>query len=126
MVPERSLAQGHPARSRALGALGLALLAALAAVALAPRESDERSRRLPAAANGRIERLEPRADGSWSMVFLADVQGGFERVYRIRPFPVGRSELMPLALAAALPYAPLALLVMPLSEILKKLLGALT
>ena len=57
---------------------------------------------------------------------LADVQGGFERVYRIRPFPIGRSELVPLALASALPYAPLALLVMPLSEILKKLLGALT
>ena len=57
---------------------------------------------------------------------LADVQGGFERVYRIRPFPIGRSELMPLALASALPYAPLALLVMPLSEILKKLIGALT
>jgi hypothetical protein len=57
---------------------------------------------------------------------LADVQPGFDRVYRMRPLPVGRSELVPIALAAALPYAPLALLVMPLSEILKKLLGALT
>jgi hypothetical protein len=57
---------------------------------------------------------------------LADVQPGFERVYRMRPLPVGRGEIVPLALAAALPYAPLALLVMPLSEILKKLLGALT
>jgi hypothetical protein len=57
---------------------------------------------------------------------LADVQPGFDRVYRMRPLPVGRSEIVPLALAAALPYAPLALLVMPLSEILKKLLGALT
>ena len=57
---------------------------------------------------------------------LADVQPGFDRVYRMRPFPIGRSEIVPIALAAALPYAPLALLVMPLSEILKKLLGALT
>ena len=57
---------------------------------------------------------------------LADVQPGFDRVYRMRPLLVGRSEIVPLALAAALPYAPLALLVMPLSEILKKLLGALT
>jgi hypothetical protein len=57
---------------------------------------------------------------------LADVQPGFERVYRMRPLPVGRSEIVPIALAAALPYAPLALIVMPLSEILKKLLGALT
>ena len=57
---------------------------------------------------------------------LADVQPGFERVYRMRPLPVGRSEIVPIVLAAALPYAPLALIVMPLSEILKKLLGALT
>lgn len=57
---------------------------------------------------------------------LADVQPGFERVYKMRPLPVGRSEIVPIALAAALPYAPLALIVMPLSEILKKLLGALT
>ena len=57
---------------------------------------------------------------------LADVQPGFERVYRMRPLPVGRSEVVPIALAAALPYAPLALIVMPLSEILKRLLGALT
>jgi hypothetical protein len=57
---------------------------------------------------------------------LADVQPGFDRVYRMRPLPVGRSEIVPIALAAALPYAPLALLVMPLSEILKRLLGALT
>jgi len=57
---------------------------------------------------------------------LADVQPGFERVYTLRPIPIGRSEIVPLALAAALPYAPLALLVMPLSEILKRLLGALT
>jgi hypothetical protein len=56
---------------------------------------------------------------------LADVQPGFERVYTLRSIPIGRSEIVPLALAAALPYAPLALLVMPLSEILKRLLGAL-
>ena len=57
---------------------------------------------------------------------LADIQASFERVERMRPLPIGRSELMPLAAASALPYAPLALMVMPLSEILKRLLGALT
>jgi hypothetical protein len=57
---------------------------------------------------------------------LADVEPGFARVERMRPLPIGRSELVPLALASALPYAPLALMVMPLSEILKRLLGALT
>lgn len=57
---------------------------------------------------------------------LADVEPGFARVQKMRPMPVGRAELVPLALACALPYAPLALMVMPLSEILKRLLGALT
>jgi hypothetical protein len=57
---------------------------------------------------------------------LADVEPGFARVERLRPLPVGRAELVPLALAAALPYAPLALMVMPLEEILKRILGALT
>ena len=57
---------------------------------------------------------------------LADVEPGFARVQKMRPVPIGRAELVPLAVACALPYAPLALLVMPLSEILKRLLGALT
>ena len=57
---------------------------------------------------------------------LADVEPGFARVQGMRSLPIGRAELVPLALAAALPYAPLALMVMPLSEILKRLLGALT
>ena len=63
--------------------------------------------------------------GSADIQSLADLGNSFEAVRRMQPFPFGKEMLLPLALTIALPALPLVLTVIPLNELVKRLLGAL-
>ncbi len=63
--------------------------------------------------------------GSADIQSLADLDGSFDVVRRMRPFPFGKETVIPLALTVVLPGLPLVLTVIPLEELVKRLLGAL-
>lgn len=54
---------------------------------------------------------------------LADMSAGYDGVVAMRGLPVGAREVVPLAIAVALPMIPLFAIEIPISEILKKLLA---
>jgi len=63
--------------------------------------------------------------GSADIQSLADLANSYEVVRGIRAVPFGRDTIIQVAVPALIPFAPLALTVIPAEEILKKLLGML-
>jgi hypothetical protein len=63
--------------------------------------------------------------GSADIQSLADLANSYEVVRGIRPVPFGRDTILQVAVPALIPFAPLALTVVPAEEIIKKLLGML-
>jgi hypothetical protein len=63
--------------------------------------------------------------GSADLQSLADLGNSHEVVKTVRPVPVTKEMVIQLALATLAPIAPLALTMMPLEELLKRLLGIL-
>ena len=63
--------------------------------------------------------------GSADIQSLADLGNSYEVVRTMRPVPVTKEMVIQLALATLAPIAPLALTMMPLEELLKKLIGIL-
>ena len=63
--------------------------------------------------------------GSADIQSLADLDGSFDIVRGMRPVPFGKDSLIQLFVAIATPGLPLLLTVMPLEELVKKVLGAI-
>ena len=63
--------------------------------------------------------------GSGDIQSLADLGNSFEVVRTMRLAPVTKEAILQLAAATLAPVVPLALTVMPLEELLKRLLGIL-
>lgn len=63
--------------------------------------------------------------GSGDIQSLADLDGSFTVVREMRPFPFGKEAVIPLVAKVVLPGLPLVLTVIPLEELVKRLLGAL-
>jgi hypothetical protein len=63
--------------------------------------------------------------GTSDIQSLADLNGSFSVVRSMRPLPFGKETIVQLVVTTALPGLPLLLTVMPLDEIVKKLVGAL-
>ena len=63
--------------------------------------------------------------GSADIQSLADLDGSFDVVRGMRPFPFGKDTVIQLAVTVVLPGLPLVLTVIPLEELVKRLLGAL-
>src|SRR5512139_3243011 len=63
--------------------------------------------------------------GSADIQSLADLGNGYEVVQTMKPAPVTKEMALQLAAATLAPIVPLALTMMPLEELLKKLLGIL-
>jgi hypothetical protein len=63
--------------------------------------------------------------GSGDIQSLADLGNSFEVVRSMRVVPVTKDTMLQLAMATAAPFVPLVLTLMPLEELLKKLLGIL-
>jgi hypothetical protein len=63
--------------------------------------------------------------GSADIQSLADLANSFDVVQGMRPFPFGKETVIPLAVTVVLPGLPLVLTVIPLEELIKRLLGAL-
>jgi hypothetical protein len=63
--------------------------------------------------------------GSGDIQSLADLANSYQVVRDIQAVPFGRDAIIQLGVAALLPFAPLALTVIPAEEIVKKLLGML-
>lgn len=63
--------------------------------------------------------------GSADLQSLADLNNGYEVVRTMHTSPVSKEAILRLAVAVVVPIAPLALTMMPLEELLKKLLGIL-
>jgi hypothetical protein len=63
--------------------------------------------------------------GSADIQSLADLGNGYEVVRTMKPAPVTKEMVIQLAAATLAPIVPLALTMMPLEELLKKLLGIL-
>jgi hypothetical protein len=63
--------------------------------------------------------------GSGDIQSLADLGNSFEVVRTMRIVPVTKDAMLQLAMATAAPFVPLVLTLMPLEELLKKLLGIL-
>jgi hypothetical protein len=63
--------------------------------------------------------------GSADIQSLADMGGSYDLVQNMRSLPITPQLIMVFAIATLLPSAPLILTIMPLSEILKKLVGIL-
>jgi hypothetical protein len=62
--------------------------------------------------------------GSGDIQSLADLGNSFQVIRDINPFPFGRDAVMQLAFFTVLPGFPLVLTIIPLEELIKKLLGA--
>jgi hypothetical protein len=62
--------------------------------------------------------------GSGDIQSLADLGNSFQVIREIKPFPFGRDAVMQLAFFTVLPGLPLVLTMIPLEELIKKLLGA--
>jgi len=63
--------------------------------------------------------------GTADIQSLADLSGSFDVVRSMRTFPFGKETVLQLVVTTALPGLPLLLTVMPLEEIVKKLVGAI-
>jgi len=63
--------------------------------------------------------------GSADIQSLADLGASFDVVREMRPFPFGRDNVIQLSVTAMLPGLPLVLTVIPLEELIQRLLGAL-
>jgi hypothetical protein len=63
--------------------------------------------------------------GSADIQSLADLANSYEVVRGIGAVPFGRDTIIQAAVPALIPFAPLALTVVPAEEILKKLMGML-
>lgn len=63
--------------------------------------------------------------GSGDIQSLADLNNGYEVVRTMRTSPVSKEAIIRLAVTVVVPIVPLALTMMPLEELLKKLLGIL-
>lgn len=61
--------------------------------------------------------------GSADIQSLADLGNSLDVVKEMKPFPVTRQAVIQISIATLLPVAPLMLTVMPLEELVKKLLG---
>lgn len=68
---------------------------------------------------------DERLVGSGDIQSLADLDGSFDVVRGMRPFPFGKETVLPLVVTVVLPGLPLVLTVIPLEELVKRLLGAL-
>lgn len=64
--------------------------------------------------------------GNPDMSSLVDLGSSFAVVRQMTVFPVGRTQLIQVAVIACLPGLPLALLVLPLAEVLRLLAGVIT
>jgi hypothetical protein len=62
--------------------------------------------------------------GSSDLQSLADLGNSFQVIGNIRPFPFGRDTVIQLVVFPLLPVAPLVLTMIPLEELIKKLVGA--
>lgn len=62
--------------------------------------------------------------GTGDIQSLADLGNSFQVIREIRPFPFGRDTVIQLVVITLLPVLPLLLTMMPLEELIKKLLGA--
>jgi len=63
--------------------------------------------------------------GSGDIQSLADLGGSYDIVRNMRTFPFGKETVIQLVATTALPVLPLLLTVMPLEELVKKLIGAI-
>ena len=63
--------------------------------------------------------------GSADIQSLCDLDGSFTVIREMRPFPFGKEAIIPLVATVVLPGLPLVLTVIPLEELVKRLLGAL-
>jgi len=63
--------------------------------------------------------------GSGDIQSLNDLAGSFEVVHSMRPFPFGKTVVLQTAIAALLPVLPLALTMISLEDLVKRLLGIL-
>jgi len=63
--------------------------------------------------------------GSGDIQSLNDLAGSFEVVHSMRPFPFGKTVVLQTAIAALLPVLPLALTMISLEDMVKRLLGIL-
>ena len=62
--------------------------------------------------------------GSADIQSLADLGNSFQMIRDIKPFPFGRDAVMLLVVLILLPGLPLVLTMIPLEELITKLLGA--
>jgi hypothetical protein len=62
--------------------------------------------------------------GSADIQSLADLGNSFQVIREIRPFPFGRDAVILLIVTPLIPVLPLALTMMPLEELIKKLVGS--
>ena len=69
--------------------------------------------------------LDEQLVGTGDIQSLNDLAGSFEVVYSMRPFPFGKTVVLQTAIAALLPVLPLALTMISLEDIIKRLLGIL-
>jgi hypothetical protein len=63
--------------------------------------------------------------GSGDIQSLADLGNAYRMAEEMKTFPFGRNQVIAIAVAAALPCAPLVFLVFPVGEVLKMLAGAI-
>ena len=63
--------------------------------------------------------------GSADVQSLADLNNSFDVVRRMRPFPFGKEKVIPLVVTTVLPGLPLVRTVIPLDELVKRLVGAI-
>ena len=62
--------------------------------------------------------------GSGDLQSLADLGNSFQVIREIRPVPFGRDTVIQLVVFTVIPLLPLLLTMMPLEELIRKLLGA--
>jgi hypothetical protein len=72
-----------------------------------------------------IEKEEDRVLGTPDISSLADLGTSYQTVSNLRCFPFGLWNLVPVAAASLIPMIPLVLTEIPLSELIKKVAGAL-
>lgn len=63
--------------------------------------------------------------GSGDIQSLADLGNSFQVIHDIRPFPFGRDMVIQVILIPLIPVLPLVLTMIPLEELIKKLVGAI-
>ena len=63
--------------------------------------------------------------GSGDIQSLADLGNSFQVIQEIQPFPFGRDAVVRIVVMTLIPTSPLVLTMIPLEELIKKLLGVL-